>query len=156
MKDQFRKEIQAAMKNKDAFRTGTLRMVLAEITTKEKEHGTEATEEDVHKVLFTMVRKRKDAAEQFQKADRADLAEKEKAEIHIIKEFLPQQLSDEEIRKEVLQVIAEVGAQDMKAMGKVMGILTKKLAGKAQGGVINKVVKEELAKKVGPGPLSRV
>ena len=134
------------MKRKDAFRAGTLRMVIAEITTKEKEHGTEVTEEDVHKVLFTMVRKREDAAEQFQKADRAELAEKEKAEIQIIKEFLPQQLSDEEIRKEVLQVIADVGAEDMKSMGKVMGILTKNLAGKAQGGAISKVVKEELAK----------
>ena len=147
MKDQFRKELQTAMKNKDAFRTGTLRMVIAEITTKEKEHGTEVTEEDVHKVLFTMVRKREDAADQFQQAGRTDLADKEKAEIEIIKEFLPQQLSDDDIRKEVLQVIAEVGAEDMKAMGKVMGVLTKKLAGKAQGGAINKVVKEELAKK---------
>lgn len=147
MKEQFRKELQAAMKSKDSFRAGTLRMVIAEITTKEKEHGTEVTEEDVHKVLFTMVRKREDAADQFSKADRADLAAKEREEINVIKEFLPQQLSDEEIRREVVQVIAETGAADMKAMGKVMGILTKKLAGKAQGGAISKVVKEELAKK---------
>ena len=147
MKEQFRKELQAAMKSKDAFRAGTLRMIIAEITTKEKEHGTEVTEEDVHKVLFTMVRKREDAADQFQKADRTDLAEKEIEEIKVIKEFLPQQLSEEEIRKEVLQVIAEVGAEDMKAMGKVMGIHTKKRDGKAQGGAISKVVKEALAQK---------
>ena len=147
MKEQFRKQLQAAIKNKDAFRVSTLRMVIAEITNKEKERGTEATEEDTHKVLFSMLRKREDAADQFQKAGRDDLAEKEKAEIEIIKEFLPQQLSEEDIREEVLKVITEIDAQGMKAMGQVMGILTKKLAGKAQGGAISKVVKEELAKR---------
>ncbi len=134
------------MKNRDAFRAGTLRMMIAELTNKEKEHGNAVTEEDAYKVFFSMLRKREDAFAQFQQAGRIDLAEKEKAEMQIINEFLPQQLSEEDIRKEALVVIAEVGAADMKAMGKVMGILTKKLTGKAQGAVISKVVKEELSK----------
>jgi uncharacterized protein YqeY len=145
IKDRLRKELHQAMKNKDAFRTGTIRMMMAEITNKEKETGNPASEEDTHKIFYTMLRKRNEAISQYQQGKREDLAQKERAEMDIIETFLPQQLAEEEIRKEAQAVIAETGAEDMKAMGKVMGILTKKLAGKAQGGVISRIVKEELA-----------
>jgi hypothetical protein len=146
MKDKLRSELHQAMKNKDSFRVKTIRMMMAELTNKEKEGGKSVGEQDVYKVFYSMLRKREDAINQYQKAKREDLAQKEMAEMDIIKEFLPKQLNEEEIRKEAQMVIAEVGAEDMKSMGKVMGILTKKLAGRAQGGIISKIVKEELSK----------
>jgi uncharacterized protein YqeY len=145
MKDRLRKDLHQAMKNKDSFRTGTIRMMMAEVTNKEKETGNPASEEDILKTFSSMLRKRKEAISQYKQGKREDLAQKEKAEMDIIEEFLPQQLTEEEIRKEAQAVIAETGAVDMKAMGKVMGILTKKLTGRAQGGVISRIVKEELS-----------
>lgn len=146
MEDKLRLELHQAMKNKDSLRTSTLRMMMAELTNKKKETGKPVSEEDIYKVFYSMLRKREDAICEYQKAKREDLAQKEKAEMEIIREFLPKQLNEEEIRKETELVIAEVGAEDIKSMGKVMGILTKKLAGRAQGGVISKIVKEELSK----------
>jgi len=146
MKDRLRRELHQAMKQKDAFRTATIRMMIAEITNKEKERGNSASEEDAHKVFYSMLRKREESIRLFQQGKREDLAQKERAEMDIIQSFLPQQLTEEEIRKEVQEAIAETGAADMKAMGKVMGVLTKKLAGRAQGGIISKIVKEELSK----------
>ena len=119
--------------------------MMAEITNKEKETGNPASEEDILKCFYSMLRRRKEAISQYQLGKREDLAQKEKAEMDIIEEFLPQQLTEEEIRKEARAAIAETGAEDMKAMGKVMGVLAKKLAGRAQGSVISKVVKEELS-----------
>ena len=146
MEDKLRLELHQAMKNKDSLRTSTLRMMMAELTNKKKETGKPISEEDIYKVFYSMLRKREDAICEYQEAKREDLAQKEKAEMEIIREFLPKQLNEEEIRKETELVIAEVGAEDIKSMGKVMGILTKKLAGRAQGGVISKIVKEELSK----------
>ncbi|MFH0812714.1 MAG: GatB/YqeY domain-containing protein [Pseudomonadota bacterium] len=146
MEDKLRLELHQAMKNKDSLRVSTLRMMMAELTNKKKETGKPISEEDTYKVFYSMLRKREDAISEYQKAKREDLAQKEKAEREIISEFLPKQLNEEEIRKETKLVIAEVGAEDIKSMGKVMGILTKKLAGRAQGGVISKIVKEELSK----------
>jgi hypothetical protein len=146
MKDRLRSELHQALKNKDSLRAGTIRMMIAALTNKEKERGKPVDEQEAYKVFYSMLRKSEDAINQYQKAKREDLAKKESAEMEIIKEFLPQQLSEEEIRQEAQIVIAEVGAEDMKSMGKVMGILTKKLAGRAQGGVISKIVKEELSK----------
>lgn len=145
MKEQLRKELQQAIKSKDTLRAETLRMMIADLTVKEKEHGTSVTEEEAFKVLFSMLRKREDAAQQFRKGNREDLAQKEEAEMQIINEFLPKQLTEEEIRQEARAAIAEVGATDIKSMGKVMGMLSKKLAGKAQGAVISRIVKEELS-----------
>lgn len=145
MKDRLRRELHQAMKNKDALVTATIRMMIAEITTKEKETGTPASEEDIHKVFYSMLRKRKEAISQFQLGRREDLAEKESAEMDVIQRFLPQQLTETEIRREAKAAIAETDAADMKAMGKIMGVLTKKLAGRAPGGLISKIVKEELS-----------
>ncbi|MBW1679597.1 MAG: GatB/YqeY domain-containing protein [Deltaproteobacteria bacterium] len=145
MQDKLRSILHQAMKNKDYLRTETIRMMMAELTNKEKERGEPVNEQDVLRVFYSMLRKREDAINQYQKAKREDLAKKEMAEMDIIKEFLPQQLNEEEIRGEARMVIAELGVEDMKSMGKVMGILTKKMAGRAQGGVISKIVKEELS-----------
>jgi hypothetical protein len=146
MREQLRRELHQAMKQKDAFRTATIRMMIAEITNKEKETGNFPSEEDIHKVFYSMLRKREESIRLFQQGKREDLAQKERAEMDIIQSFLPQQLTEEEIRKEAQAAIAETGAADVKAMGKVMGVLTKKLAGRAQGSSISKIVKEELSK----------
>ena len=121
-------------------------MMIAALTNKEKETGKPIDKQDAYKVFQSMLRKSDDAVNQYQKAKRLDLAQKEMAEMNIIQEFLPKQLSEEEVRTEAQKVIAEVGAENMKSMGQVMRVLTKKLAGKAPGGVISKIVKEELSK----------
>jgi uncharacterized protein len=146
MRDQLRTQLHQAMKDKDTLRAGTLRLMITELTYKEKETGIPPDEGETIKVLFSMLRKREEAMVEYEKAGRHDLAEKEKAEMVIVREFLPAQLDEGEIRKEAQKVIAETGAADMKAMGKVMGILSKNLAGRAQGAVISKIVKEELSK----------
>lgn len=145
MQEKLRSELHQALKNKATLRAATLRMMMAELTNKEKE-GKPVEEQDVYKVFYGMLRKREEAIEEFKKAQREDLAEKEKTEMEIIKEFLPKQLGEEDIRNEARLAIAEVGAKDMKAMGQVMGLLSKKLAGKASGGIISKIVKEELSR----------
>ncbi|MCZ6907376.1 MAG: GatB/YqeY domain-containing protein, partial [Deltaproteobacteria bacterium] len=102
-------------------------------------------EEDILKVLLSMVKKGEEAAEQFVKGGREELASKEREEIRIIQEYLPAQMDDEELRKAVQAAIAKTGASSLKEMGKVMGLLTKQLAGRATGAWISQVVKERLS-----------
>jgi hypothetical protein len=146
VKDKISQDIKTALKSKDALRLSTLRMMLAELVNKEKEKGIAVTPEQTIQVLQTMVRKRKDAIEQFRNGGRADLADKEALEITVIEAYLPEQLSEDAVRAQVLSAIAELGAQGPKDMGKVMGMLTKKLAGTAAGAVVSRIVKEELQK----------
>jgi uncharacterized protein YqeY len=98
------------------------------------------------KLLQKLVKQRKDSLEIFQQQNRADLARKEKEEIDVIEKFLPQQLSAEDLKKELEKIIAETGASSPADMGKVMGVATKKLAGKTDGKAISATVKELLAK----------
>ena len=150
--DRIRKDLTQALKNKQDLKVSTLRMMLAGIVNKEKEKGETISEEAAVKVFFSMIKQREDAAKQFSDAGRDDSARKEKEEITIIKDYLPPQLSEEEIRSAVKEVIAELGAHDMKGMGAVMGVLSKKLAGKASGSDMSRLVKEELAKGQDPSP----
>jgi uncharacterized protein YqeY len=146
MKDRIRKDLTEAMKAKDAARVSALRMILSEMTVKEKEKGVTLTDEVVTKVFFSMIKKRKEAIDQFGKGGREDLAKREEAEIKVIEHYLPPQLSPDEIRKEARQAIEDLGVSDVKGLGKVMSILSKKLSGKAEGAVISRIVKEELKK----------
>jgi len=146
MKEKLRSELHKSMKSKDSFRAGVLRMMIAEIVNKEKEGSQTVDEQTITKILYSMLRKRKDSIEQYQNAGRTDLADNEQAEIKIIEKFLPEQLTEDDIKKEAQAAIDEVGAEDMKSMGKVMKILSKKLAGKAPGGVVSKIVKDLLGK----------
>jgi len=146
MKDKISRDIKTAMKEKAVLRLSTLRLVLAEFQKKEKEKGVTLTAESAVQILQSMVRKRKESIEQYRKAEREELAQKEEQEIVILQEYLPEQLSEDEIRTQVLQVISELGADGPSAMGKVMGILVKKLSGTADGGTISRIVKEELQK----------
>ena len=146
MKNRIRQDLTAAMKAREVLRVSTLRLILSEIERKEKEKGLPAEQEAIIQILYTMIKKRKEAIELFIKGNRQDLADKEEKEIPIIESYLPQQMHEDEIRQEVLATIAEQGVRSVKEIGKVMGVLSKKLAGKAQGSAISSIVKEELQK----------
>ena len=146
MKNRIRQDLTAAMKAREVLRVSTLRLILSEIERKEKEKGLPAEQEAIIQILYTMIKKRKEAIELFIKGGRQDLADKEEKEIPIIESYLPQQMHEDEIRQEVLATIAELGVRSVKEIGKVMGVLSKKLAGKAQGSAISSIVKEELQK----------
>jgi len=139
------------MKAKEALRVSTLRLMISEIERKEKEKGLPVPEEAIVQILYSMIKKRKEAIELFLKGGRQDLADKETNEIPIIESYLPKQLSEDEIRQEVLSAITELNARSVKEVGKVMGVLSKKLAGKAQGSAISQIAKEELQKRESSG-----
>src|SRR6185369_1653290 len=130
LKDKIVSDMTAAMKAKDAARTSTLRMVKAAIMNREKEGGGTLTDEDVMQLLRSQLKQRRDSVEQYQKASRQDLVDKETAEIAVIEEYLPQAASEAEIEQVVADVIAESGASSMKDMGAVMKGAIAKLAGK--------------------------
>lgn len=146
IKDAIRKDLAEAIKSKETLKISTLRMMLAEIVNKEKEKGESIDEEAAVKVFYSMIKKREEAARHYGEAGREDSAQKERGEIDIIKSYLPPQLSEDEIREEARKVIAEVGAYDLKGLGKVMGILSKGLSGRASGREMSRIVKEELEK----------
>ena len=146
LKDQIIADMTAAMKAKDAARTSTLRMVKAAIMNREKENGTVATDEEVLKLLRSQVKQRRDSIDQYQKAGRQELAEKETSEIAVIEAYLPQAASEAEIEQAVTAAIAETGATSMKDMGSVMKAVMPKLAGKnAEGRAVSDMVKKKLA-----------
>ena len=133
------------MKDGDKFRTTVLRMILAEIQKIEIEEKSDLNELQITSILEKMIKQRNDAIVQFEQAERQELVDKEKQEIDIIKEFLPEQLSEEEVSKLVSDVISEVGAKDMKDMGKVMGSIKPLIAGKADAAVVSQLVKKALS-----------
>jgi uncharacterized protein YqeY len=145
LKQQIISDMTAAMKAQDAARTSTLRMLKAAITNREKEGGGELTDEDVQKLLRSQVKQRRDSVEQFEKASRQELADKEKAEIAIIDTYLPQAASQDEIDQAVSAAVTETGASSMKDMGGVMKAAMAKLAGKnADGKMVSETVKKQL------------
>lgn len=146
LKDQIISDMTAAMKAQDAVRTSTLRMVKAAIMNREKEGGGTVTEDDVLKLLRSQVKQRRDSVEQYQKAGRQELADKEIAEIAVIESYLPQGASAAEIEQAVSEAIAETGATSMKDMGAVMKAVMPRLAGKnADGRAVSETVKKKLA-----------
>ena len=146
LKDQIIADMTAAMKAKDAARTSTLRMLKAAITNREKEGGDALTDEDVTKLLRSQMKQRRDSIEQYQKAGRQDLVDKEQAELAVIETYLPQPASPEEIDRAVADAIAETGASSMKDMGAVMKAAMANLAGKnADGKAVSESVKAKLS-----------
>jgi len=146
LKEKIIGDMTAAMKAKDAARTSTLRMVKAAITNREKDGGDALTDEDVLKLLRSQVKQRRDSVEQYQKAGRQELVDKEQAEIAIIEAYLPQAASTEEIEQAVNDAVAQTGASSMKDMGAVMKAAIANLAGKnADGRAVSEAVKKRLA-----------
>ena len=146
LKDQIVTDMTAAMKAKDAARTSTLRMLKAAIVNREIEKGGGLDDEEMSKLLRSQVKQRRDSVEQYQKAGRQELVEKETAEIAVIENYLPQAASLEEIEQAVAGAIAATGATSMKEMGAVMKAAMVVLAGKNPNGrVVSETVKKKLA-----------
>jgi uncharacterized protein YqeY len=140
-------DLTASMKAQDAARTSTLRMVKAAMMNRQIEKGSELDDDDVQKLLRSLVKQRRDSIEQYEKANRQELADKEKSEIVVIEAYLPQSASPEEIESVVSSVIAETGASSIKDMGKVMKAAQAALAGKnADGKIVSDIVKAKLGK----------
>ena len=145
LKSLIKTQVTTSMKDGDKFRTTVLRMILADIQKIEIEEKSDLDELQITSILEKMIKQRNDAIAQFEEAKRQELADKEKQEIEIIREFLPEQMSEEEISELVSKIISEVGAQNMKDMGKVMGSLKPLIAGKADAGVVSQLVKKALS-----------
>lgn len=137
--------MKAAMKEKDQTALAALRAVKSELLLAQTSGSGEGiTEDEEIKILSKLVKQRKDSAAIYTEQNRSDLAEPELAQAEIISQFLPAQLSEEAIEKVVLETIAQIGAEGMKDMGKVMGIVNKQLAGQADGKTISMIVKAKL------------
>ena len=139
-------DLTASMKAQDAPRTSTLRMVKAAMMNRKIDKGAELDDDDMLKLLRSLVKQRKDSVEQYEKAGRKDLVDKEQAEITVIESYLPQPATEAEIQQAVATAIAETGAISMKDMGKVMKATQTALAGKnADGKLVSEIVKSKLA-----------
>jgi uncharacterized protein YqeY len=146
LKDQIVADLTAAMKAKDAERTGTLRMVKASLMNRQIDKGGELTDDEVTKALQSLVKQRRDSIEQYEKAGRTELAAKEAAEITILDHYLPQAASLDEISTAVDAAVQETGASSMKDMGNVMKAAMVHLAGKsADGRAVSDAVKARLS-----------
>ena len=138
-------DLTASMKAQDAARTSTLRMVKAAMMNRQIEKGSELDDDEIQKLLRSLVKQRRDSIDQYEKAGRDELVAKEQAEIGIIETYLPQAASIDEIERAVAAAIAETGASSMKDMGKVMKATQAALAGKnADGKTVSEVVKAKL------------
>lgn len=145
LKERIQSVVKEAMKARASDRLITLRMVTAAIRQREIDERIELDDAQVLAVLGKMVKQRREAEEQFRRADRADLADKERAEIGILQEFLPAQLTDVEIDARVVAAIAESGATSPRDMGQVMRILKRQLEGRADMGPVSGKVKDALS-----------
>lgn len=147
IEDQLQADIKTAMKAKDKVALGALRAIKKVIIEAKsaKDSTGEVTDEDCIKIVTKLSKQGKDAAQIYKEQDREDLYEDEMAQVKVYEKYLPAQLTDEELTVEVKAIITETGASSMKEMGKVMGIASNKLAGKADGKLISAKVKELLA-----------
>ena len=132
------------MRERNKDRTSTLRMALSELKKEEIDNKIELSNEDSIKILQRMIKQRKESMSQFLNAQRNDLAEKEESEIVILQDFLPEQMSVDDINKLVIEAINETEAKEPQDIGKVMGFLKTKIQGNADMGIVSKLVKENL------------
>lgn len=138
--------LKIAMKDKDKVALDSLRAVKSQILlVKTESKGAEVTQEQEITILQRMIKQRKDSYEQFMAQNRNDLAEVEEAQMKVIEQFLPAQLSPEELENEIKKIITDVGAESIKDLGKVMGTASKSLAGKSDGKSISEMVKKLLS-----------
>lgn len=142
LREKINEDLKTAMKSGDKVRTETIRMLRAQILEFEKSGaGREMNTDDDMKILLSSVKKRKDSIEMYEKANRKDLVDKEMAEIAIVQEYLPKQMSREEAEAIITKIIADAGTKEL---GKVMPLVMKELKGKLDGKVINEIVKQKI------------
>lgn len=148
LKERINEDLKAAMKSGDKVRLEAVRAIKKDIIEKEtaekRGHRGELTPEEELEVLTAMVKRRRDSIEQFKQAGRHDLVEEEMKQLAVIEQYLPAQLSEEEIKEVLKKIIEQVGATSAKDLGKVMGAAMKELKGKADGSVVQKLAKELL------------
>lgn len=159
LKEKIKADLEKALRQRDELEVSVLRMLMAAIFNKEKEKRvklskteevekldglSKLTDEEIIEVISGETKKRKESIEQYEKGNRQDLAEKEKKELKILINYLPEQMGEEEIRKLVKAKIEELGAISPQDTGKVMGVLMPQVKGKAEGSLVNKIVQEEL------------
>lgn len=147
IKERLQEDWKQAMKSKDKFRSSTISLAKSAILLVEKTDGIKLEDEQVIEILAKEVKQRNEAILEFQKGNREDLVESAKAEIEILKEYLPQQLSEEEIKEIVIDVADNLGASSMKDMGKVMAEVRPKIVGRADGRLVSSIVKNYLNNK---------
>lgn len=146
----LREEVSADLKNalreKRTLDLSVLRMLQSAIRNREidKRGKEELTDAEVIEVIGSEIKKRREAVSEYTKANRQDLADKERAEIDVLMQYMPKQMTEDEVRDEVKKAITETEAKSTKDLGKVMKVLMPRMKGKAEGGLVNKVVKEEL------------
>jgi len=145
IKEQIKADIKEAMRAKDTARRDTLRNLNAAIKQVEVDTRKELSDSDVEAILAKYAKQREDALKQFKEAGREDLVAKEEAELAIVKSYLPEPLEGKELENAVKEVIQEVGATSMRDMGKIMGAIKAKYGSRADGGKVNKIVKELLS-----------
>jgi len=145
LKEQLTEDMKAAMRAKESGRLAAVRLIIAEVKRKELDEQTQLDDTQVLAVIEKMIKQRKDSISQFEAGGRADLADIEKAEMAILSTYMPAGLSDEEIAAEVAAAVAATGASGPQDMGKLMGVLKPKLAGRADMTVVSGLVKKVLA-----------
>ena len=146
LKVRINDDMKAAMRARETERLGTIRLLLAAIKQREVDDRVELDDAAVTAVIDKMIKQRKDSIAQFETAGRTDLVDKEKAELDVLSAYMPAQLSDAEVAAEVQAAVAQVGATGPQDMGKVMGVLKPKLAGKADMTAVSAQVKAALSK----------
>jgi len=144
LKEQITEAMKDAMRAKEKERLGTIRLILSEVKRIEVDERIDIDDARLLAVLDKMVKQRRDSISQFEQAGRQELADKEQAEIVVIQDFLPQPLSEEELTAMIDDTIATVGAESMKDMGKVMGIIKPQIQGRADAGVVSGMIRAKL------------
>lgn len=144
LKERLQEDWKSAMKSRDRFKANTISMAKAAVLMAEKSDGSQLDDESVIAVLSKEVKQRRDAILEYEKGNRQDLVENTKKEIEVLLEYLPQQLTEDEIRKIVEDAVREVGAASIKDMGKVMTAIVPKTKGRADGKLVNVIVREYL------------
>ncbi|GGB50088.1 GatB/YqeY domain-containing protein [Fictibacillus barbaricus] len=143
--DTLNQDMKQAMKNKDKQKLSVIRMLKASLQNEAIKHGHELNEEEELTVLAREMKQRKDSLQEFEKAGREDLVAGLRDEIAVLTPYLPKQLTEEELQEIVAQTISETGAASKADMGKVMGALMPKVKGKADGGLVNRIVQQQLS-----------
>jgi len=144
LQERIQQALQEAIRGKDENKRNAVRLLLTAIKVKEKEFTRALGEVEIQQVISSQIKQRRDSAEQFLRANRKDLAENEENELQILQGFLPEALSPEALNRIVDEAVAEVGAQSVKDMGKVMKVLMPKVAGRADGKQVNELVRARL------------
>lgn len=143
---ELQSDLKTALLKKDAEKASVLRFLLAEIKNREIEKGESLSEDEIDKVIKSEVKKIKDSIDQFGRAGRKDLVEKENKQLALIGQYLPEQVKEEDIQKKVLEVIEGSGALGMQDMGRVIGAVMQHFGSSAEGALVSSIVKAELSK----------